>query len=138
MNDSLPVGAHLVTPRNWYSHHGIHVGNGRVVHYAGYCKGLLHRGPVEEVSLADFARGHGFEVRSHPASPFSPREIAQRARNRVGEDCYRLLGNNCEHFCEWCVTGASRSEQVERFLSRPLAILRRFWAAASPKSAPAA
>lgn len=137
MNDSLPVGAHLVTPRSWYSHHGIHVGYGRVVHYAGYCKGLLQRGPVEEVSLAEFEGGHGFKVRSHPATAFSARQIAQRAMNRVGENCYRLLANNCEHFCEWCVTGLGRSAQVEHFLSRPLAFLHRLWASAASKSAPA-
>ena len=128
MRDSLPVGAHLVTRRKWYSHHGIHVGNGRVVHYAGYCKGLLHRGPVEEVSLDEFARGHGFAVREHPATRFSGREIARRALNRLGENGYALLGNNCEHFCEWCATGRIRSLQVEALLSDPLAFLRRLFA----------
>jgi hypothetical protein len=124
MNDNLPVGAHLVSPRKWYDHHGIHVGNGRVVHYAGFCKGLLHRGPVEEVSLAEFARGNGYEVRPHAASPFTPGEIARRAKNRIGEDCYDILARNCEHFCEWCITGRARSSQVDKLIALP-----RAWAA---------
>lgn len=125
MYRNLPIGAHLVTPRKGYSHHGIYVGNGRVVHYAGFCKGWLQRGPVEETSVAKFARGYPVEVRAHAQGPYAPGEVARRARNRVGEDCYALLTHNCEHFCAWCVTGESRSEQVERLLTWPPRALRR-------------
>jgi hypothetical protein len=124
MNDNLPIGAHLVTPRKWYEHHGVYVGNGRVVHYSGFCHGY-HAGPVEEVSLADFERGQGFRVRAHAHTIFSSEQIAARARSRVGESGYRLFANNCEHFCEWCVTGRSRSRQVERLLFLPRIIARR-------------
>ena len=41
-----PMGAHLVTPRRRYCHHGIYVGDGKVVHYAGLSRSL-RRGPVE-------------------------------------------------------------------------------------------
>ena len=34
-NVDFPLGAHIVTPRRWYTHHGIYVGAGQVVHYAG-------------------------------------------------------------------------------------------------------
>ena len=34
MNDEPSLGAHLISPRNGYSHHGIYVGSGRVIHYA--------------------------------------------------------------------------------------------------------
>jgi hypothetical protein len=37
----------------------------------------------------------------------------------VGEDRYRLLTNNCEHFCEWCLRGTPRSHQVEALLTQP-------------------
>jgi hypothetical protein len=36
------------------------------------------------------------------------------ARSRLGENDYRLLTNICEHVCNWCRSGVSRSEQVER------------------------
>jgi hypothetical protein len=120
-----------VTPRRWYDHHGVYVGDGRVVHYSGYCKGI-HSGPVEEVDLAEFELGRGVTIRSHGPAVFSPAEIAARARSRVGESRYHLLGNNCEHFCEWCVTGRSHSHQVERLLALPAAIARRI-----ARSAPA-
>jgi hypothetical protein len=43
----------------------------------------------------------------------------RRARSRLGENRYRLLRNNCEHFCEWCLQDEHRSYQVERLLSLP-------------------
>ena len=122
-----PLGSHLVTPRRGYLHHGIYVGARQVVHYAGFVY-RLRRGPVEEVPFAHFACGQRAWVRSDESSDFDVREIICRARSRVGEDRYRLLTNNCEHFCEWCLHGTARSFQVEAWLARPrltlLAILR--------------
>src|SRR6185437_15323636 len=42
-----PAGAHLITPRIGYVHHGIYLGAGKVIH-SGAFPGLLPRGPVEE------------------------------------------------------------------------------------------
>ena len=113
-----PIGSHVVTPRRGYLHHGIYVGDGNVVHYAGLCYGL-HGGPVEEVALACFARGRPVWIQSDVAPTFDPQETVRRARSRLGEDRYRLLTNNCEHFCEWCLHGTPRSHQVEALLKHP-------------------
>src|ERR1700722_16133228 len=86
------------------------------VHYSGLAYGL-RRGPVEEVPFAHFARGQLVWVRSDALSDFDVREVICRTRSRVGEDRYRLLTNNCEHFCEWCLHGAARSFQVEAWLA---------------------
>ena len=94
-----PLGSHLVSPRTFYDHHGIYVGNGRVIHYAGLADGL-RRGPVEEVSLANFARGRAIRIRQD-VPRFAHREIVERARSRLGERRYRILTNNCKHFCDW-------------------------------------
>ena len=110
-----PLGSHVVTPRRGYLHHGIYVGGGKVVHYAGLAQGL-RRGPVEEISLVHFTRGRPVWIRSAPASFDSP-EVIRRARSRVGEDSYRLFTNNCEHFCEWCLRGEPRSYQIEAWLT---------------------
>jgi hypothetical protein len=112
------LGSHLVTPRRGYLHHGIYVGARNVVHYSGLAHGL-RRGPVEEVPFDHFARGQRIWVRSDAPSGFDVREVIWRARSRVGEDRYRLLTNNCEHFCEWCLRGTARSFQVEAWLARP-------------------
>jgi hypothetical protein len=121
--EQFPLGAHLVTPRRGYAHHGIYVGGGRVVHYAGLSRSLL-RGPVEEVSLAQFAAGHDVAVKSRPLARFAPQDVVARARSRLGENRYRLMSNNCEHFCEWCVAGVARSEQVDRLVERMRAAAR--------------
>jgi hypothetical protein len=100
-----PLAAHLISPRRFYTHHGIYVGGGRVIHYAGFSSGF-HRGPVEEVSLEEFAKGCIICVRTDPRA-FDPSAVVSRARARLGEDDYRLLTNNCLHFCSWCRRGAT-------------------------------
>lgn len=126
----LTLGAHLVTARCGYLHHGIYIGEGRVVHYSGLAGGL-HRGPVKEVSIAEFSRNHPVWVKPGVRPLFSPKEVVRRARSRIGEDCYRLLTNNCEHFCEWCLHGQDRSYQVETwvpgFFARRKAFSREIW-----------
>lgn len=114
---SLAPGAHVVTHRRGYDHHGIYLGNGRVIHYSGR---LRHpEGLVEEVSMDEFCRGRPLEEARRERRVFGRDEIVQRARSRLGEHGYRLLSNNCEHFCSWCVAGENRSEQVERWLAWP-------------------
>jgi len=128
--DEPALGAHLITQRRGYEHHGIYAGHGMVIHYAGFAKSA-HRGPVEEVSLHQFADGHELAVRPHPFPKFSGEETVRRARTRLGENCYRLLTNNCEHFCAWCLLGESRSEQVHTCLTHPRAGVRALLCLAS-------
>jgi Lecithin retinol acyltransferase len=111
-----PLGAHLVTPRFAYQHHGVYVGRGVVVHYAAYAK-HWRRGPVEEISLARFADGHPVWVRPPRRTWLQRAEIVGRARSRLGENRYRFFSNNCEHLSEWCVNGEHRSLQVEHLLA---------------------
>jgi Lecithin retinol acyltransferase len=123
----LPIGAHIVTRRHGYTHHGIYAGAGKVVHYVGLSRGL-RRGPVEENSLSSFAAGHPVSVVSGVPPQFEGREVARRARSRIGEDNYRILTNNCEHFCEWCLRSQPRSYQIDACLaipSRALHVTRR-------------
>ena len=113
-----PIAAHVVASRTLYTHHGIYVGDGKVVHYRGLSR-VWRAGPVEEVSLTEFARGRSVRVRPHSGARFDRDAVVARARSRLGEDRYRILSNNCEHFCEWCVHGRNRSRQVEEFFARP-------------------
>jgi len=115
-----PLGAHMVTPRRGYTHHGIYVGEWHVVQYGGLFRGL-RGGPVEEVTLAEFAQGRPICHRPGESLWFDRHEVVRRARMRLGENRYNVFTNNCEHFCEWCVRGEHRSYQVEgikRFCSR--------------------
>lgn len=115
-----PIASHLVTPRAFYTHHGIYTGNGRVIHYSGLAYGW-GRGAVEDVSLERFAHGHGIRVR-RDQQRFDSRSVVERARSRLGEHSYRILTNNCEHFCGWALRGESRSSQVDRLLAAPRSI----------------
>jgi hypothetical protein len=115
-------GMHLVTSRRGYVHHGIYVGRGMVVHYAGLSQ-LLHSGPVEEVTLSRFSKGRAVRIVEHSESKYSPQEIVLRARSRLGENKYHLLRNNCEHFCNWCISDRSCSTQAELPLASTLQAL---------------
>ena len=117
-----PLGSHLVTRRTLYSHHGIYVGGGQVIHYAGFALGL-RRGPVEEASLEQFAHGHTIEMR-HDKRCFDRCKVVDRARSRLGEQRYDILRNNCEHFCTWALCDETRSQQVERLRSLPRVLSR--------------
>ena len=119
-----PLGAHLVTPRRGFAHHGIYVGQGRVVQYGGLCAGL-RRGPVEEVILSRFSQGRPVYVRLEDSRRFDQDEVVHRAGSRLGENRYKLLTNNCEHFCEWCVHGVHRSYQVDNLRARCGKVWRR-------------
>src|ERR1700687_2579491 len=82
-----PLGAHLTTPRRGYNHHGVYVGCGRVVHYAGL-SGFWQCGSVEELFLSRFVNGHPVRIVDHRESCYSPEEVVRRARSRLGENAY--------------------------------------------------
>lgn len=122
------LGDHLVTPWMGYSHHGIYVGNGRVIQYGPFKFSLVRRA-VEEVSFELFAEGNPVFVVAHADAPLPIDEVLQRARSRLGERQYRLLSNNCEHFCEWSLHGVARSFQVEMSLAFPRMVGERIQSA---------
>lgn len=115
--ETLSPGAHLTSPRRGYVHHGIYAGDGRVIHYAGFSR-ALRRGPVEEVPLERFAGGRGFTVQPWVAPKHLGDAVVARARSRLGEDRYGIWSNNCEHFVRWCISGESRSAQVDALAAR--------------------
>lgn len=115
-NVDFPLGAHIVSPRRWYTHHGIYVGAGEVVHYEGLSSSL-RRGRIARVSLDAFGHGHPVQLHREIEGAYCGIEIVARACSRLGEDAYDVLRNNCEHFCTWCLVGVARSPQIERLLT---------------------
>lgn len=98
-----PIGAHIYSYRqNYYSHHGIYVGDYRVVHYL--------KDGVQSTSIEYFSQDrntgeyHTVKTLTEAGSPstFSVEEIVRRAKSRLFENDYNLLFNNCEHFARWC------------------------------------
>jgi hypothetical protein len=78
---------------------------------------------VEAATMAQFSAGRAIGTLEHSDSSYSPQEIVERARSRIGENSYHILRNNCEHFCNWCISGRSSSPQVERSLTHRLLAL---------------
>ena len=122
------LGAHLVTPWLGFAHHGIYVGEGRVIQYGALMFNLIRR-PVEEVSFVRFAGGNVVYVVQHTEACLDPLQVIQRARARLGEKHYRLFTNNCEHFVEWCLHDVSRSFQADTALAFPRLLGERIEAA---------
>jgi hypothetical protein len=113
-----PVGSHLIVPWLGFTHHGVYVGEGRVVHYGALMYDIIRK-PVEEVALDTFAEGRPVFMVEHTGICFDAAEIVRRARSRLGERRYRLFTNNCEHFVEWCLHDLPRSFQAETALAYP-------------------
>lgn len=120
---SLQRGDHLRVARSRmgglfrYTHHGIYMGNGQVIHYAGYSTDSNNPQAggdcIEVVSLQEFADGREVYVRRYQATRQADTDaILARALSRLGEDRYCLFRNNCEHFATWCSIGQARSTQV--------------------------
>ena len=111
----IKLGAHLSSHRTGYTHHGIYVGAGKVVHYSGLADGLS-KGGICETTIEEFSVNRAeITVITHtnPYVQFTPIEIVKRARDRIGENNYNIIFNNCEHFATWCATGAASSKQVQ-------------------------
>lgn len=107
----LELGDHLVSPRGAYSHHGIYVGGGRVVHYLGLSDGLSKEW-IGESSLDEFACENDVYVAKHSFRIHDGDESVRRAFSRLYEDEYNIVFNNCEHFVNWCIFGIGVSHQV--------------------------
>lgn len=116
---SFNRGAHLVTQRTAYTHHGIYLGDGMVIHYSGISGNNLF-GEVEIVSLASFTNGENLWVQPHNNPTHDAEESINRAYSRLGENLYNVAFNNCEHFVNWCIEGLHSSKQVNDAALLPL------------------
>ena len=109
-------GQHLTIKKaaGSYSHHGLGIGNGRVIHYSGLANNLTTPGVVEEVDLDAFSKGKEVVIKQHQNRLYNFSEAILRACLRLGEDQYHIVHNNCEHFVEWCINGQHHSWQSQR------------------------
>jgi hypothetical protein len=105
-------GKHLYIEKGIYSHHGIGIENGYVIHYSGLANGI-ESGPICTVSIDTFSGGSEIKIKPHPSRKFTVDEAIERAKSRLYENAYSIWGNNCEHFVEWCIEGNHDSKQVD-------------------------
>lgn len=103
----MAQGDHIYVNRELIDHHGIDCGDGTVIHFSKK-KG---EGRICRDSIHSFARGKSIYVKPRKHH-YSPEEIVQRAKSKLGQTGYNLGLNNCEHFASWCHSGQHHSKQV--------------------------
>ena len=108
---NLVSGAHIKVQRAGYTHHGIYIGKNQVIHYIGDFQDK--KPSIRQDSLQSFQGNSSKIIRVTHSNAFPSRIVVKNAKSRLGETEYNLLYNNCESFATWCVTGKSKSEQVE-------------------------
>ncbi|CEM21234.1 unnamed protein product [Vitrella brassicaformis CCMP3155] len=135
---SIPLkpGDHIAREINGHvsgqlaTHHGIYVGNGRVIHFSGNeamggLKGLSAavgkgKAKVRCTSVLQFMKyGYNLRVKRY-AEPTADKKTVERAEAAFHEQwypSYHLLKNNCEHFAHYCKTGRAQSSQVHTALA---------------------
>lgn len=109
INPLLRVGDHLIARRFAYTHHGLYMGDGKVLEY-------IQNGGVTIVPLETFAQRHAVYIREHSEAKFTGEKAVKRGLTRLGENNYNLLTCNCEHFVNWCIDGVSNSRQVDNLI----------------------
>jgi len=115
-------GAHLVTDRGLYSHHGIYTGKGNVIHFTGP-KPKWNAAVRREPFTKFLSGGTTIQVRRYKDGTLAAKEtcqlaneICQRYEKGQGEQ-YNLVFNNCEHVATLCKTGVHESRQVDDVIS---------------------
>ncbi len=103
-----------------YTHHGIDLGDGTVVHFSG--EPLRYREAcVVRESIEVFCGGDTPKLVNHKRPLNEPEEVATTAMKHLGKTGYQLWTNNCEHFASFCKTGKPESQQVKRATKAALA-----------------
>ncbi len=110
-------GDHIRASRGLYTHHGVYVSDGEVIHFSSRRGEPNH---VISTDLAFFCQGHRLSVRDYTEEErrdlYPVADIVQWARHCLGDGDYHLIFNNCEHFANVCTLGRFRSGQVERVI----------------------
>ena len=103
-------GDHVYVRRVGYTHHGVEVDDGMVIHFTG-TPGSKRGATIRREALEVFRSGGVVEVRRYEQR-LDPEMVVERAESKLGQSGYNLYANNCEHFARWCVTGDHKSSQV--------------------------
>lgn len=125
LDERRTAGRQVAAPRRVagvtaYEHHGLTLGDGRVVHFTGEPTRI--ESACVEVTAADaFVAGTPREeiveyrprtFDGRPLARLRPAIAAIRALSLLGGRGYSLLQWNCEHFAVWATLGVRHSAQV--------------------------
>eukprot|EP01084_Bolivina_argentea_P003587 6744_1 len=130
--NELCVGDHIYVWRTLYlyQHHGIYIGNGRVIHFSGEVRNA-YDSTITETSVTQFSKGdtikrvqynvseHYFKWNrggsSNSKQADNPEIIVNRAKSALGwaRGQYDIEKYNCETFCLWCSLGARYDDSIQ-------------------------
>ena len=96
-----------------YSHHGIDMGDGTVIHFSGEPLRPAHARIIRS-DYDTFSEGAPCHVVRYRKPLRTPCEVVAAAEAMLSAGSYCVLRNNCEHFATYCKTGVTRSYQVRR------------------------
>lgn len=114
--DLLP-GDHIYVKRSgrFYKHHGIYMGDGKVIHVSGSVREKVSP-EVRESDLSLFLKGKSpKKMKYHTRLPAS--ETIRTAKKLLRDGSYSMVLNNCEHFAAYCATGKKKSMQVRKIVA---------------------
>lgn len=96
-----------------YTHFGIEVEEGMVIHYIVPSIRQAKQREIVYDSIEMFEKDGITEVMNDTNYKFSRDEIVERAYSMLGTEFgrYSIFVNNCEHFAMWCATGEKLSNQ---------------------------
>lgn len=140
--NSMRAGDLVEFHRGLYTHWGVAIGDGKIMHLSGDDDDGLgasvngHFGSVSgsiftisgvdfqkaKVKCDDFwdvARESKADVNNSKDQyirPDATHVIVKRALSKMGQLGYNMLWSNCEHFASWCRYGMAWSEQVDKFM----------------------
>uniref|UniRef100_A0ABM0LV61 HRAS-like suppressor 3-like n=1 Tax=Saccoglossus kowalevskii TaxID=10224 RepID=A0ABM0LV61_SACKO len=117
--------------RGMYSHWGVFIGDGNVVHLTGQNDGIkddignpTHLFSVwgKQFSKAEVKCDDFWDIVSHckakinnkdsnGRTALSKSKIVENALSKLGKIGYNVLWYNCEHFAHWCRYGEEKSDQ---------------------------
>lgn len=120
----MAKGDHITVKRmgGLYSHHGIDVGDGTVIHYSGELFNIRNA-EVCRIPMEEFCKGEEAVVVQYPPEKVrTVKEVIKTAKSFLGERKYSILLRNCEHFAVGCKTGQWKSRQVERVIKAAVAV----------------
>ena len=116
--EELIPGDHIYTWRRGilYTHHGIYIGNNKVIHLSGSEENEKINPTVKETSLEYFLRG-GTLKRIEYSQRLDRNETLRITNNSLHDTTYNILFYNCEHFATYCASGRNESSQSKRFFA---------------------
>ncbi|BFZ05769.1 hypothetical protein BsWGS_08808 [Bradybaena similaris] len=115
---SLSPGDRVQFHRFLYSHWGIYIGDGNIIHVSEDNEDKAAKVKIDnfwDVAGEDKAsKNNGQDIEW---SSLSAEQIIRRARSYVGNTEYDQLFDSCEHFVNWCRYDRVVRQQVDNFLT---------------------